>query len=163
MAGLQPSFAQETTGAPPGETQNSAQSSPNPGPEHHQNVTNAPPNSTLDDTMEAGESDEEQTRQFTSWNHYEGPYFTIRFGGGFLVDTAAYAQDQQSKEQFAMLPDVKLRDFRFLLGGIPQFQSIRDMVCRHHVRCTESCLEGTANRSHDCGPQALGTPLHRAR
>ena len=111
IAGLGPSFAQEPPGAPP-----------NPGPGRDQNATNAPPNSSLDSTMEAGESDEEQTRQFTSWNHYEGPYFTIRFGGGFLVDTVAYAQDQQSKEQFALLPDVKLSDFRFLLGGeFPSF------------------------------------------
>ena len=51
------------------------------------------------------------------WNEYQGPHFTIRAGAGFLVDFAAFAQDAASKEQIAMLPDMKLRDFRFIMGG----------------------------------------------
>lgn len=52
-----------------------------------------------------------------NWNEYRGPHFTARAGLGFLVDTAAYVQDDASKEQIKMLPDQKLRDFRFVLGG----------------------------------------------
>ena len=51
------------------------------------------------------------------WNEYRGPHFTAKAGMGFLVDTAAYAQDTASKEQIKMLPARKLRDFRFVLGG----------------------------------------------
>ena len=51
------------------------------------------------------------------WNEYRGPYFTAKAGLGFLVDTAAYAQDTASKEQITMLPAQRLRDFRFIFGG----------------------------------------------
>jgi phosphate-selective porin OprO/OprP len=51
------------------------------------------------------------------WNEYEGPHFTIRVGAGFLYEFGAFAQDQQSKEQIALLPDEKLRDFRVIMGG----------------------------------------------
>jgi phosphate-selective porin OprO/OprP len=51
------------------------------------------------------------------WNEYQGPHFTIRAGAGFLVDYAAFAQDANSKEQFALSPGGKLRDFRFIMGG----------------------------------------------
>jgi phosphate-selective porin OprO/OprP len=73
--------------------------------------------SNLDETMEAGESDEEHKRKLVNWNEYHGPYFTIRFGAGFLYEFDAYAQDEQSKEQFSLLPTEKVRDFRFLLNG----------------------------------------------
>jgi phosphate-selective porin OprO/OprP len=51
------------------------------------------------------------------WNEYHGPHFTIRAGAGLLVDWASFAQDQESKEQIKMSPNVKLRDFRFIMGG----------------------------------------------
>src|SRR5262245_15285859 len=55
------------------------------------------PNETLENTLEAGESsDEPPARRLVRWNEYHGPYFTMRVGGGILVDTAAYAQDNQS-------------------------------------------------------------------
>ena len=47
----------------------------------------------------------------------KGPYFTGRFGAGFLVDVAGFAQDEKSKQQIEMHPDERLRDFRFILGG----------------------------------------------
>src|SRR5215472_6057973 len=76
------------------------------------------PNETLENTIEAGESsDEPPQRRLVHWNEYHGPYFTMRVGGGILVDTAAYAQDNQSKEQFKLTPDVKLRDARLILRG----------------------------------------------
>jgi phosphate-selective porin OprO/OprP len=67
--------------------------------------------------MEAGEADVEHKRQLVKWNEYRGPYFTIKFGAGFLYEFDAYAQDQESKDQFSLSPTEKVRDFRFLLNG----------------------------------------------
>src|SRR5215472_12816030 len=90
-----------------------AQSTPTPQASPSPN-----PNETLENTIEAGESsDEPPARRLVRWNEYHGPYFTMRVGGGILVDTAAYAQDNQSKEQFKLTPDVKLRDARLILRG----------------------------------------------
>jgi phosphate-selective porin OprO and OprP len=74
---------------------------------------------TLDDTMEAGESEavEPPRRKMAKWNEYEGPYFTIRVGGGLLVEGATYAQDQESAQQFDLEPEWKIRDSRFSLKG----------------------------------------------
>ena len=80
----------------------------------------ATPLSSLDDTVDAGEMDDDidhAPREMARWNEYRGPHFTAKAGLGFLVNTAAYAQDGTSKEQIMMLPDQKLRDFRFVLGG----------------------------------------------
>jgi phosphate-selective porin OprO/OprP len=69
-------------------------------------------------TMVAGESEaDEPARQFVRWNEYEGPISTLRFGGGFLYDYAAYNPDDVSKQQIAFEDGEKLRDFRFLLKG----------------------------------------------
>lgn len=68
--------------------------------------------------MEAGESDADvSARRFVSWNEYEGPISTLRFGGGFLYDYAAYDQDEVSEQQVDFTNGGKLRDFRFLLKG----------------------------------------------
>lgn len=78
---------------------------------------------TLDDApLEAGD-DELATpeRQLISWNEYEGKRATFRFGGGFLYEYAAYAQDEHSKEQFALSPSPKLRDARLLFRGRLKF------------------------------------------
>jgi len=80
----------------------------------------APPDSTIDTTVEAGEADaEEPRRKLVKWNEYDGPISTLRFGGGFLVDFVTYAQDDESKEQLPNVenPDVGLRDFRLLFKG----------------------------------------------
>ncbi|WP_263365769.1 hypothetical protein [Edaphobacter bradus] len=59
-------------------------------------------------------------RRMESWQEYRGPHFTAKAGLGFLVETAAYAQDDVSKEQIKMLPDQRLRDVRFVVnGGFP--------------------------------------------
>ena len=68
------------------------------------------------------EAAEPLPRNLVRWNEYQGPHFTIRVGAGFLYDFAAFAQDAASKEQMKMLPDEKLRDFRFIMGG--KFPSI---------------------------------------
>src|SRR5262249_11559959 len=73
--------------------------------------------STLETKIDAMESDEPPERRTFKWNHYEGPYFSGRWGAGFLVEVAGYSQDDDSKRQIEMHPDERLRDFRFILGG----------------------------------------------
>lgn len=82
----------------------------------------APPN--IENTIAAGESSDEQPgRQLVNWNEYRGPWFTVRLGGGVLYDTAWYAQDDASKQQFTLTPGYKLRDARVLLrGSLPKFK-----------------------------------------
>ena len=78
------------------------------------------PSASLDTTIDAGEMDDDidhAPREMAKWNEYRGPHFAAKAGIGFLVDTAANAQDTASKEQIAMLPAQRLRDFRFVLGG----------------------------------------------
>ncbi len=81
------------------------------------------PASPIDDTIEAGESEaKEPRRSLVEWNHYEGPFFTIRAGGGVLLDYAAYAQDDNSRQQFDLTPEFKVRDARVLLKGRLKFK-----------------------------------------
>jgi phosphate-selective porin OprO and OprP len=80
--------------------------------------TSQEPNENLENTIDAKESEEPPPqRRMVRFNEYEGPYFTARFGAGFLVDMAAYAQDADSKQQIELHPEPRLRDFRFILGG----------------------------------------------
>ena len=77
----------------------------------------------IDDERDAAEADGvEPRRQLVAWNHYQGPYFTLRVGGGFGYDYSAYAQDANSKEQMTLSPVAAVRDFRVLLKG--QFPAI---------------------------------------
>jgi phosphate-selective porin OprO/OprP len=77
---------------------------------------------TLDDKLEAGDDElAEPVRKLVSWNEYEGKYFTVRFGAGFLYEYAAYAQDEDSKRQFELFPEARVRDTRFLLKGRLKF------------------------------------------
>lgn len=108
------SFSQEPTKPPPDGVPDSAQSSVGADP---QGVAQAQTQHTLENTEVAGEEDVDVSRDLVRWNRYEGPYFTAKFGAGLLVELDAYAQDQQSKEQFALSPGYKVRDFRFLLNG----------------------------------------------
>jgi phosphate-selective porin OprO/OprP len=80
----------------------------------------APP---IDDTIAAGEDDGmKPVRRLVSWNSYEGPFFTIRVGGGLLYDYATFAQNEESKQQIALVEDSKLRDGRVLLKGAFKFK-----------------------------------------
>src|SRR5574339_330864 len=64
----------------------------------------------IDESIDAAQAEETRTRLFTRWNHYEGPLFSIRVGGGVLYDYAGYSQDEASEEQFPDLNgDGKLR------------------------------------------------------
>jgi phosphate-selective porin OprO and OprP len=111
------SRAQEQMGAPvqssAEETDQSPASAIPASPDQPQSA-----HATLINTEEAGESDEiEIPRKLKNWNEYEGPHFTVRAGGGLLYEFAGYSQDKESKQQFALDRDFKLRDFRFLLRG----------------------------------------------
>lgn len=73
----------------------------------------------LTDRTEAAAGDgDEPRRQLVNWNEYHGPWVTLRVGGGFLYDYAAYSQDEDSKQQMSLQPTGKLRDFRVLLKGV---------------------------------------------
>ncbi|HEU4624501.1 MAG TPA: porin [Steroidobacteraceae bacterium] len=77
---------------------------------------------SIDNTIDAAEAEGVgPRRQLVRWNEYEGPYFTARLGGGFLVDAVAYEQDAESREQGELSSDTGLRDFRFLLKGKLKF------------------------------------------
>ncbi len=79
----------------------------------------APP---IDDTIVAGGQDAEApARTLIKAAEFEGRYFTIRIGGGFLYDYAAYEQNANSKEQFALTAEPKIRDTRVLLNGRLKF------------------------------------------
>jgi phosphate-selective porin OprO/OprP len=75
----------------------------------------APP---VETTNDAGDDDQQEPRRkMIKWNEYEGPVSTFRFGGGILLDAAAYSQDAESKQQFTLDPDTGVRDFRLLFKG----------------------------------------------
>jgi phosphate-selective porin OprO/OprP len=77
----------------------------------------------IEETIDAAESEDPgHRRKLISWNEYDGPLFSIRFGGGVLYDYAAYAQDENSKEQVDLSADGKLRDFRVLFRGSLKFK-----------------------------------------
>jgi hypothetical protein len=85
--------------------------SPDTNPSAQQSTSTPPsitsPTSTLYTTVDAGEMDDDirhAPRRMSRWNEYSGPHFIAKAGMGFLVDTAAYAQDTASKEQIKMLP-----------------------------------------------------------
>jgi phosphate-selective porin OprO and OprP len=84
---------------------------------------NGSPPVPIDDTIEAGEADAvEPARRLVRWNEYEGPFFTIRFGGGLLYEYAGYAQDDNSKAQVDLTPEAKVRDTRVLFKGRLKFK-----------------------------------------
>jgi len=91
------------------------------------NTTAAPQSSTLDDNLTAGEA-EEPERTFVKWNHYDGKYFSIRVGGGFLYEYDAFAQDADSKDQISMSSGDKIRDMRVLLKGRLKFFKKRNVT-----------------------------------
>lgn len=90
---------------------------------HSQDTSRIIADSTLVNTYEAGDEGEieEPKRKLIKWNEYEGKYFTIRLGGGFLYEFATYNQDNENKEQIDLEPDTKMRDWRFSVKGRLKF------------------------------------------
>jgi len=69
-------------------------------------------------TRDAAESDgDAPARDLIAFNEYGWRGFTVRWGGGLLVDYANYSQDEQSRSQMELGPVTDLRDFRVLLKG----------------------------------------------
>jgi phosphate-selective porin OprO/OprP len=84
---------------------------------------NTTPDTAIDDTLVAGEaSAEAPRRRLIKWNEYEGPWFTLRAGGGFLFEYDAFTQDAASEEQFNIDDAWKLRDARVLANGRLKFK-----------------------------------------
>src|SRR5688572_9124562 len=80
-----------------------------PGPARGQTPPPSADPSTLDDTIEAGEAlAKDPRRKLVKWNEYEGPYFTLRVGGGLLYEGAWYSQDEASREQFDLEPETEV-------------------------------------------------------
>jgi len=76
-----------------------------------------------DDTIEAGEADAEvPRRRLIRWNEYEGPFFTVRVGGGVLYDYASFSQDDGSAQQLQVESGSKVRDGRVLFKGRLKFR-----------------------------------------
>jgi len=82
-----------------------------------------PQDTAIDDTIDAGESEgEAPRRRLVKWNEYEGPWFTIRLGGGYLFEYGAFAQDDESAQQFTLDDGWKVRDARVLFNGRLKFK-----------------------------------------
>jgi phosphate-selective porin OprO and OprP len=72
----------------------------------------------LDDQIDAAEGEGDfPVKKVNGWNEFEWDALTLRIGGGFLYDYAAYAQDGDSKEQMTLSPAGGVRDFRLLMKG----------------------------------------------
>lgn len=68
--------------------------------------------------VSAAEADEKPLEPDASkWNVIDGDFASLRFGAGFLIDTANYYQNDPSKEQLNLDPEIGIRDFRFLFRG----------------------------------------------
>src|SRR5262245_2453470 len=107
VEGQQPAGSQ---GAPPSSSQTTAPTT--------LQTTSTSQKSTLDDTLVAGDDEvSEPVRKLITWNQYDGPLFSMTIGGGFLYEYAAFAQNENSKEQFALSPHAKTRDLGILFRG----------------------------------------------
>jgi phosphate-selective porin OprO/OprP len=86
------------------------------------------PSPIEDDPDNAATDDLVPDRRLARWNEYDGKYASIRAGGGFLIDYAAFAQDNTSKEQIAVEPKFQLRDARVLFKGKLKFIKSRSVT-----------------------------------
>jgi phosphate-selective porin OprO/OprP len=72
----------------------------------------------IDDTLNAAEADDaESPKQRLQWNELDLKLFTVRIGGGLLLDWATFLQDAASHEQMPLEAGEELRDFRFVFNG----------------------------------------------
>ena len=86
-----------------------------PASSRGQDAHGVPPVASIDTTLEAGY--ELPRRRLVKWNEFDGPATTLRFGFGFGVDGATFAQDEESKQQLEMSRNFNVRDFRFVITG----------------------------------------------
>src|SRR3954469_20446209 len=60
--------------------------------------------------------DPEETTPLKAFQ-YDNEYFSMRFGGGLLIDYTRFEQDQDSQDQLDLHPEIGIRDLRGLVGG----------------------------------------------
>ncbi|HSA55643.1 MAG TPA: porin [Gemmatimonadaceae bacterium] len=82
-----------------------------------QQSTPPPRDSALALGLAAGESAAEPKRRRLVDNDLDLGFTTFHFGAGYLIDVAAFAQNEASKEQFQLEPAVKVRDARLIFRG----------------------------------------------
>ncbi|MCW5803107.1 MAG: porin [Deltaproteobacteria bacterium] len=82
--------------------------------------------SAIADDMDAPDPDEERTASKAF--ELDTTYFSLRLGGGVLIDYATYAQDLASKEQMFLNPESGIRDLRGLASGRLIFEQLRYTV-----------------------------------
>jgi len=76
------------------------------------------PDGTQGETFKISKTDTlAQPLTYENWNKFNGPLTTLKIGGGFLYEYAAFVQDEVSKEQIDLKPAFKVRDFRFTMSG----------------------------------------------
>jgi phosphate-selective porin OprO/OprP len=76
------------------------------------------PDGTQGETFKINKADTvAQPLTFDNWNQFNGPFSTLKIGGGFLYEYGTYVQDEASKEQVEMTPGFRVRDFRVTLSG----------------------------------------------
>lgn len=80
-----------------------------------QDSTEVVPDGTEGETMEVSKN--EKVLVSNHWYEFDGKYSTLKIGGGILYDFVTYSQDEVSKEQIELTPEIKLRDFRVIAGG----------------------------------------------
>lgn len=82
------------------------------------NGQTAATDSSIDNNLDAAEADgDEPKRQLVSWNQLDGRFLTLRVGGGFLYDFAAYDQNAAGQAQAPLSAASAIRDFRLLAKG----------------------------------------------
>ncbi len=73
------------------------------------------PDGTEGETMTVSKND--SVLSTSKWYEFDGKVSTLKLGGGLLYDFVTYIQDDVSKDQIRLTPDIKLRDFRFIMSG----------------------------------------------
>lgn len=90
---------------------------------HGQTPTVATPDSTPQAELATEWAEAEAPkRKLVKWNELDGRFATLRVGAGLLYEVAAYAQDEESKQQFDLKPDEKFRDARLIFSGRFKFK-----------------------------------------
>ena len=80
--------------------------------------TGVVPDGTQGETFRINKADTiAQPLTFENWNQFNGPFSTLKIGGGFLYEYGTYVQDEVSKEQVEMTSGFRVRDFRVTLSG----------------------------------------------
>lgn len=68
--------------------------------------------------IDAAQSDHSKSlNKETKFNVFDNRFFTLRIGGGLLLDSANYEQDATSKKQMDIYASTALRDLRLLFKG----------------------------------------------